>query len=121
MFKHDKIYYRDRNRRKRRVGDRPLKRDVVQVRNTAPAVRRSLTPGQYDRLAEVEWLANITNPKTRRAYKIYLGEFSVFAGHRSPERTVVRAQVIAWRKDFGAPISFDIFARCAVPGPLPSM
>jgi hypothetical protein len=32
-----------------------------------------LTPAQYSGLADVpselEWLANITNPKTRRAYK----------------------------------------------------
>jgi len=71
----------------------------------APTIRRSLTPGQYDGLIEVppeiEWLANITNPKTRRAYKIDVGEFSAFAGHRSPNdmRTVVRDHVIAWRKD----------------------
>src|SRR6516162_5155414 len=82
-----------------------MKKDVVQIGNTAPAVRRSLTPGEYDGLAEVppelEWLANLTNPKTRRAYKIDVGEFSAFAGHRSPNdtRTVVRAHVIAWRKD----------------------
>jgi len=46
-------------------------------------------------------VANITNPKTRRAYKIDVGEFSAFAGHRTPNdmRTVVRAHVIAWRKD----------------------
>src|SRR6516162_3571399 len=82
-----------------------MKKDVVQIGNTAPAVRRSLTPGEYDGLAEVppelEWLANLTNPKTRRAYKIDVGEFSAFAGHRIPKdmRTVVRAHVIAWRKD----------------------
>ncbi|MBV8055014.1 MAG: tyrosine-type recombinase/integrase, partial [Deltaproteobacteria bacterium] len=70
-----------------------------------PAAARGLTPAQYGDLAavppELEWLANITNPKTRRAYKIDVGEFSAFAGHRSPNdmRTVVRAHVIAWRKD----------------------
>jgi hypothetical protein len=26
----------------------------------------------------IEWLANITNAKTRRAYKIDVGEFSAF-------------------------------------------
>src|SRR6516164_5019719 len=81
-----------------------MKKDLVRVGHAAPAARRSLTPGQYDGLAEVppelEWLANITNSKTRRAYRIDVGEFSAFAGHRSPNdtRTVVRAHVIAWRK-----------------------
>ena len=40
--------------------------------------RNGLTPAQFDNLAEVppelEWLANITNPKTRRAYKIDVEE-----------------------------------------------
>jgi integrase/recombinase XerD len=38
-----------------------------------PVPKRTLTPAQYGDLAavppEVEWLANITNKKTRRAYK----------------------------------------------------
>src|SRR5271170_4667371 len=70
------------------------------------AVEKSaLTPAQYGQLAEVppelEWLANITNPKTRRAYRNDVGEFSAFAGLRGPAelRTVTRAHVIAWRKD----------------------
>jgi site-specific recombinase XerD len=67
--------------------------------------KRALTGAQYGDLAEVpaelEWLANITNPKTRRAYKIDVGEFLVFAGLSGPAelRTVSRAHVIAWRKD----------------------
>jgi site-specific recombinase XerD len=50
---------------------------------------------------EIEWLANITNPKTRRAYKNNVSEFSAFTGLRNPVelRTVTRAHVIAWRKD----------------------
>jgi len=50
---------------------------------------------------EIEWLANITNPKTRRAYKNDVSEFSAFTGLRKPVelRTVTRAHVIAWRKD----------------------
>ena len=50
---------------------------------------------------EIEWLANITNPKTRRAYKNDVSEFSAFTGLRNPVelRTVTRAHVIAWRKD----------------------
>jgi hypothetical protein len=51
------------------------------------AVEKSgLTPAQYGQLAEVppelEWLANLTNPKTRRAYKIDVEEFIAFAGLR---------------------------------------
>ena len=41
--------------------------------------KRSLTAAQYGDLADVppelEWLANITNPKTRRAYKNDVGSF----------------------------------------------
>jgi site-specific recombinase XerD len=53
---------------------------------------------------EIEWLANITNPKTRRAYKNDVSEFSAFTGLRNPVelRTVTRAHVIAWRKDLEA-------------------
>jgi integrase len=75
------------------------------VRTTGAADdQRALTPLQFGQLAEVpaelEWLANITNPKTRRAYKIDVGEFSAFAGleHPAELRGVTRAQVIAWRK-----------------------
>jgi integrase/recombinase XerD len=72
------------------------------------AVKRGLTPVQYGQLAEVppelEWLANIPNPKTQRAYKIDVGEFSAFTGLQGPAelRTVTRAHVIAWRKDLEA-------------------
>ena len=53
---------------------------------------------------ELEWLANITNKKTRRAYKIDVAEFSPSAGLHEPAqlRTVTRAHVIAWRKDLEA-------------------
>lgn len=48
----------------------------------------SLTPAQYRQLEDVppelEWLANITNPKTRRAYKIDIAEFSAFTGLPEP-------------------------------------
>ncbi|MGE0278449.1 MAG: tyrosine-type recombinase/integrase [Nitrospiraceae bacterium] len=45
-------------------------------------------------------MANITNDKTRRAYKLDVGEFSQFLGLTRPEefRTVTRAHVIAWRE-----------------------
>jgi integrase/recombinase XerD len=81
-------------------------KDLIAVGNTGAADRkRALTPAQYGDLAEVppelEWLANITNPKTRRAYRIDVGEFSVFVGMRGPAelRTVTRAHITAWRKD----------------------
>ena len=70
-----------------------------------PVPRRILTPAQYGDLADVppelEWLANITNPKTRRAYRIDVSEFSAFGGltETTQLRTVTRAHVIAWRKD----------------------
>ena len=69
---------------------------------------RTLTAAQYDHLSdvppEIEWLANIPNKKTRRAYKIDVGEFMAFAGltESSQLRTVTRAHVIAWRKDMEA-------------------
>jgi len=66
--------------------------------------QNGLTPAQFGDLAEVppelEWLANITNAKTRRAYRNDVSEFSAFTGLRQPAelRTVTRAHVIAWRK-----------------------
>ena len=66
--------------------------------------KETLTPAQFSGLTDVppelEWLANITNPKTRRAYKIDVSEFSAFTGLHEPAqlRTVTRAHVIAWRK-----------------------
>jgi integrase/recombinase XerD len=83
-----------------------MAKDLVAVGNTDAVVGiRTLTPAQYGDLAELppelEWLANITNPKTRRAYKIDVSEFWAFAGLGGPAelRTVTRAHVIAWRKD----------------------
>src|SRR5215813_14998492 len=84
-----------------------MKPDLVRVTNaTVPALRRRpLTPGQFTDLAEIppelEWLANLTNPKTRRAYKIDVEEFIAFAGLGgiAELRSITRAHVIAWRKD----------------------
>jgi integrase/recombinase XerD len=79
-----------------------MAKDLVAVEKSA------LTPAQYGQLTEVppelEWLANITNAKTRRAYRNDVSEVSVFAGLRGPAelRTVTRAHVIAWRKDLEA-------------------
>ena len=67
--------------------------------------RAGLTPVQFADLADVppelEWLANITNAKTRRAYKVDVAEFIAFTNlkDQSALRTVTRAHVIAWRKD----------------------
>src|SRR5215469_6019630 len=78
--------------------------ELVKVGNMVPAATRVLTPVQYGELAEVppelEWLVNITNPKTPEAYRIDVREFSTFAGLRGHAefRTVTRAHVIAWRK-----------------------
>jgi integrase/recombinase XerD len=83
-----------------------MKNDLVRIGNTgAPVVRRALTPAQFGDLADVppelEWLANLTNPKARRAYKIDVEEFIAFAGLSgiAELRSITRAHVIAWRKD----------------------
>lgn len=74
------------------------------VSELVPISKDSLTLEQYRQLEDVppelEWLANITNLKTRRAYKIDVAEFSTFTGLSEPTqlRTVTRAHVIAWRK-----------------------
>jgi integrase/recombinase XerD len=64
------------------------------ARSDADPVRRPRR-----RPPELEWLANITNAKTRRAYKDDVREFSAFTGLRQPAelRTVTRAHMIAWR------------------------
>src|ERR1700737_3814408 len=70
----------------------------------APGDRR-LTAAEFQGLAEVppeiEWFANISNPGTRRIYKIAVGDFMRFTGIVRPEefRIVTRAHVIAWRDD----------------------
>jgi integrase/recombinase XerD len=70
-----------------------------------PVIQPGLTPAQFGQLAdvppEVEWLANLTNAKTRRAYKVDVAEFLAFAGLKSSAelRAVTRAHLIAWRKD----------------------
>lgn len=74
------------------------------VSDLVPISKEALTPAGLRKLADVppelEWLANITNPKTRRAYKNDVEEFSAFSGVAQPVelRNVTRAHVIAWRK-----------------------
>ena len=67
-----------------------------------------LTRSEFERLANIppeeEWLANIRNHKTRRAYRRDVREFVAFSRSISFEelRSVTRAHVIAWRKDLEA-------------------
>jgi len=53
------------------------------------AGRRTLTALEFQGLAavplEVEWFANIDNPRTRRAYRIDIREFVGFVGIGRPE------------------------------------
>lgn len=75
-----------------------------QALTTATNEPRALTASEFRELAEVpaeiEWFANIDNPRTRRAYQIDLAEFMAFVGIQRPEefRIVTRGHVIAWRK-----------------------
>ncbi len=66
-----------------------------------------LTAPEFQGLAsvppELEWFANLDNPRTRRAYQRDVREFMGFTGIQEPAqfRTVRRAHLIAWRKDLG--------------------
>ena len=53
---------------------------------------------------ELEWFANLPNPRTRRAYQQDVRDFTAFVGITRPEefRTVTRAHLIAWRQDLEA-------------------
>jgi len=70
-----------------------------------PVKKQSLTRAQFEHLADVppeeEWLANITSPKTRRAYRNDVREFVAFSGLGDyvELRSVVRSHIIGWRKD----------------------
>src|SRR5246500_1063649 len=70
-----------------------------------PVQKQALTRGEFERLAEVppeeEWLANITNAKTRRAYKNDVREFIAYAGLQdyAELRSIARAHIIGWRGD----------------------
>ena len=73
-----------------------------------PTLPRRLTAAQFQGLAQVppelEWFANIDNPRTRAAYQQDLREFTRFVGIERPEefRSVTRSHVLAWRKDLEA-------------------
>jgi integrase/recombinase XerD len=70
-----------------------------------PFEKKTLTRTQFEQLADVapedEWLANITNLKTRRAYREDVREFIGFTGLNDYMglRSVVRSHIISWRKD----------------------
>ena len=72
----------------------PCRRSGARSRRPSSATSPRFRP-------ELEWLANLTNPKTRRAYKIHVEEFIAFAGLGGIAglRAITRAHVIAWRKD----------------------
>jgi integrase/recombinase XerD len=69
-----------------------------------PFKKKTLTRTQFEQLADVppedEWLANITNLKTRRAYREDVREFIGFTGLNDHMgfRSVVRSHIISWRK-----------------------
>jgi integrase/recombinase XerD len=64
-------------------------------------LRRAQFRDLADVLPETEWLANITNAKTRCFHKNDVAEFLLFTGmqERAAIRPIARAHVIAWRKD----------------------
>src|SRR6516225_6997776 len=70
-----------------------------------PLKKHSLTRAQFEQLADIpleeEWLANITNLKTRRAYKEDVREFVAFTALQDYMglRSAARSHTIAWRKD----------------------
>ena len=70
-----------------------------------PVKNQPLTRSEFERRADVppeeEWLANLTNAKTRRAHKNDVREFIAYAGlHDYGElRSVARAHIIDWRRD----------------------
>ena len=84
------------------------KKDAPGQALTTTGEQRALTASEFRELAEVpaeiEWFANIDNPRTRRAYQIDLAEFMAFVGIQRPEefRIVTRGHVIAWRKTLEA-------------------
>ncbi|MGE3308460.1 MAG: tyrosine-type recombinase/integrase [Limisphaerales bacterium] len=91
-------------------GGRPLLRIPAElsVSDDAPVPltggAHALNPTDFERLRHVppllEWLANIENPNTRRAYRNAVADFMAFAGVKNWDAlaTITRAHVIAWRR-----------------------
>lgn len=69
---------------------------------------RALTAKQFQQLADVppelEWFANISAEKTRKAYQNDIRDFAQFVGIQNPAefRIVTRSHIIAWRKSLEA-------------------
>ena len=67
--------------------------------------RRLLTATEFQSLSDVppeaEWFANLSNPRTRRAYQGDIREFMAFVGIAGAGefRLVTRAHALAWRKE----------------------
>jgi site-specific recombinase XerD len=82
-----------------------LTTDVARTELTRPgAPPLRLSPEQFERLATLEpgseWLANLTSPNTRRAYRQDILSFLSFLGQGTqPEvlARVTRAHVVVWR------------------------
>ena len=78
---------------------------------------RALTAKQFQQLADVppelEWFANISSEKTRKAYQNDISAFTQFVGIQNPAefRIVTRSHVIAWRKSLEAKAFSDASIR----------
>jgi site-specific recombinase XerD len=78
--------------------------NLPQKKESGLVPKTILTAKEFQSLAEIpaelEWFANINNPRTRRAYQMDLKDFMRFVNITKPEefRIVTRAHVIAWRK-----------------------
>jgi integrase/recombinase XerD len=75
--------------------------DVVSTESGSRLLTREEFQGLAQVPPEIEWFANIQNPRTQRAYRNDLHDFMTFVGIEKPEefRLVSRAHVIAWRND----------------------
>jgi integrase/recombinase XerD len=78
---------------------------------------RALTAKQFQQLSDVppelEWFANISSEKTRKAYQNDIRNFAQFVGISQPAefRIVTRSHVIAWRKELEAKALSDASIR----------
>ena len=87
-----------------------------------PIDSRPLTQSEFQRLAhvppELEWLAVITNSKSRRAYEVDFAEFLAVSGLAEIKslRAVARSDVIGWRMDINAlaPLPSRRFPRFSI-------
>ncbi len=83
-------------------GSDPVDANLVAQRASGDG-GRLLSAEEFHQLRDVpevfQWLANIDNPNTRRAYQSDLEAFIAFCGIETPAelREVTRAHIIAWR------------------------